>query len=112
MKSMKEKKYIENYVNDTDKSASETTNTLGKILNDCFENEVYAAFSQKTRFVTYENRRNPHISIHNEGCAQIAKRGGAGEGEYNEFETLEDAENYAKATNLEIRYCYFCMKDK
>ena len=27
-------------------------------------------------FVTYENRRNPHVTIHAEGCSQIRKRGG------------------------------------
>ena len=27
-------------------------------------------------FVTYENRRNPHVTIHLEGCTQIRKRGG------------------------------------
>lgn len=32
------KQYVENYVNGTDRSAHETTNTLGKILNDCLEN--------------------------------------------------------------------------
>jgi hypothetical protein len=27
-------------------------------------------------FVTYENRHNPHITIHRKDCGQIRKRGG------------------------------------
>lgn len=27
-------------------------------------------------FTTFENRHNPHVTIHRDGCGQIAKRGG------------------------------------
>jgi hypothetical protein len=29
------------------------------------------------RFVTYENRFNPHVTIHRVGCGHIRKHGGA-----------------------------------
>jgi hypothetical protein len=54
-------------------------------------------------YTTYENRRNPHITIHREGCNQIEKNGGIGEGEYHLHATLADAETYARTTGLPIR---------
>lgn len=65
-------------------------------------------FNPNTQFITYENRRNPHITIHKVGCTQIEKNGGTGEGEYKKFELLKDAEIYAESTNLEIKHCFFC----
>jgi hypothetical protein len=59
-------------------------------------------------YTTYENRRNPHITIHNNGCSQIRKNGGDGEGEYHNHRTLTDAENYAAATGLPVIKCSFC----
>jgi hypothetical protein len=59
-------------------------------------------------FTTYENRINPHITIHKDGCRQIRKHGGTGEGEYHTHKTLKDAESYAKTTGLQIRECSFC----
>lgn len=64
------------------------------------------------KFVTYENRRNPHISIHKNGCNHIAKNGGEGEGTYCEFENYDDAKKYAESTNLGIRDCSFCLKNR
>ena len=61
-----------------------------------------------TRFITYENRINPHITIHKIGCRQIAKNGGVGEGEYHEFQNYSDADNYADTTNFPKRNCSFC----
>jgi hypothetical protein len=59
-------------------------------------------------YTTYENARNPHITIHRDGCTQIRRNGGVGEGEYNMHETLADAETYAEASGLPVRKCYFC----
>ena len=62
-------------------------------------------------FVTYENRRNPHVTIHLEGCGQIAKRGGKhkhGQGSYQNHSTYGEAESYAEETHLPIIYCSFC----
>ena len=64
--------------------------------------------STKMKYVTYENRNEPHVTIHKVGCNQIAKNGGEGRGKYSEFESLEDAEIYARSTNLKIIYCSFC----
>jgi len=33
-------------------------------------------------YITYENRNNPHITIHKENCNQIAKNGGEERGKY------------------------------
>ncbi len=62
-------------------------------------------------FVTYENRNNPHITIHCEGCNQIKKRGGqhtTGQGRYKQHSTYEDAKQYAESTGLQIINCSFC----
>ncbi len=61
-------------------------------------------------YTTYENRHNPHITIHISTCQQLRKNGGEGIGEYKEHETLEDARNYSQATGLPIRECAFCMQ--
>lgn len=60
------------------------------------------------KFITYENRVNPHITIHKINCKQVGKNGGMGEGEYHEFPTYFDADNYAITTNLPKRNCFFC----
>ncbi len=62
-------------------------------------------------FVTYENRRNPHATVHKAGCRQIAKNGGKhkyGQGGYKEHETFTDAQTYAQSTGLPVIYCSFC----
>jgi hypothetical protein len=59
-------------------------------------------------YTTYENRRNPHITIHSEECTQIEKNGGVGEGEYHSHATLAEAEAYANATGLPVIRCSFC----
>jgi hypothetical protein len=62
-------------------------------------------------FVTYENRRNPHVTIHVEGCSQIRKRGGEhahGQGEYHEHVTFSEAQLYARQTGLPVIECSFC----
>jgi hypothetical protein len=62
-------------------------------------------------YTTYENRNNPHITIHQEGCRQIRKNGGIGRGEYHDHETLIDATRYAESTGLRIVMCSFCKPD-
>ena len=63
-------------------------------------------------FVTYENRNNPHVTIHCHGCNQIAKRGGihkkSSRGKYEHHKTYADAEVYARKTELPIKNCSFC----
>lgn len=59
-------------------------------------------------YTTYENRNNPHITIHQDGCNQIAKNGGIGRGEYKHHTNLENARNYANGTGLPVKYCSFC----
>ncbi len=61
-------------------------------------------------FTTYENRRNPHVTIHLAGCSQIAKRGGEhkhGQGEYKEHATFGEAKDYADHTGLPVIECSF-----
>ena len=62
-------------------------------------------------FITYENRWNPHVTIHVAGCSQIAKRGGEhkhGQGEYRDHATFSEAQHYAFQTGLEVVECSFC----
>jgi hypothetical protein len=62
-------------------------------------------------FVTYENRRNPHVTIHVEVCTQIRKRGGEhahGQGEYHSHATFPDAQQHAQQTSLPVIECSFC----
>jgi hypothetical protein len=62
-------------------------------------------------YITYENKNNPHITIHIDFCNQIRKNGGEGLGEYKEHKTLEAARNYSQTTGLPIRECKFCMRE-
>jgi hypothetical protein len=62
-------------------------------------------------FVTYENHRNPHVTIHLAGCSQIAKRGGEhkyAQGEYKDHATYNEAQSYAAQTGLPVIECSFC----
>ena len=59
-------------------------------------------------YVTYENRNNPHITIHRKGCNHIKKNGGIGRGRYEYHDTLESACDYASNTSLPVRKCSFC----
>jgi hypothetical protein len=63
-------------------------------------------------FVTYENRANPHVTVHSENCRQIRKNGGNdkhGHGKYKNHATLSDADAYARTTDLPVRHCAFCV---
>ena len=74
--------------------------------------DVYSRLEDMTlTFTTYENRNNPHVTIHCEGCKQIAKHGGEhkyGQGNYKNHSTYLEAESYAKGTNLPLLICSFC----
>lgn len=62
-------------------------------------------------YVTYENRRNPLVTIHCHGCKQIAKHGGVhkySQGHYNQFNSFEAARIYAINTKLLLKICSFC----
>jgi hypothetical protein len=62
-------------------------------------------------FVTYENRHNPHVTIHHANCTQIAKHGGEhkyGQGEYKTHATLAAADAYAASTGLPVIHCSYC----
>ena len=62
-------------------------------------------------FITYENRDNPHLTIHREECSQPRKRGGDhkyDQGNYRDHPTLEQAEANAKTTGLPVIRCAFC----
>jgi hypothetical protein len=62
-------------------------------------------------FVTYENYRNPHVTIHLAGCRQIAKRGGRhkhDQGEYHNHGTYPEASTHAQSTGLPVKDCSFC----
>jgi hypothetical protein len=62
-------------------------------------------------FITYENKNNPHVTIHCAGCNQIAKRGGrhtTGKGKYEDHNTYQDAKQYAGSTGLPVINCSFC----
>lgn len=64
-------------------------------------------------FVTYENRANPHVTIHRDGCGQIRKRGGVhkyGQGEYKNHGTLSLAIAYANTTGLPVIDCLFVLQ--
>jgi len=56
-------------------------------------------------------KKNPHITIHCDGCNQIKKRGGrhtTGKGSYKSYSTYQDAILYAQSTGLNIIHCSFC----
>jgi len=59
-------------------------------------------------YTTYENRNNPHITIHKNICNQIGKRGGVGRGIYKTHNALQSARKYAESTGLPIKICSFC----
>ena len=62
-------------------------------------------------FVTYENRSNPHITIHRSGCHHLRKHGGHhkyNQGKYENHTTYAEAERYAKLTQLPIKNCQTC----
>lgn len=65
-------------------------------------------------FETYENRHNPHVTIHKAECPEIRKRGGVhkyNQGRYEVHSTLEDARRHAISTGLPLILCSRCKPD-
>ena len=62
-------------------------------------------------FTTYENKNNPHVTIHRDDCKQIRKRGGEHkyrQGRYANHVTYQQAHEYAVGTGLPLKNCSFC----
>ena len=62
-------------------------------------------------FTTYENRFNPHMTIHRDGCSQIRKRGDQhkyGQAEYKSHASYYLAHDYALRTGLPVWICSYC----
>ena len=62
-------------------------------------------------YVTYENHRNPHVTIHAAGCNQIGKNGGQhkyGQGGYRDHAAYSEAREYAASTGLRVIICSYC----
>lgn len=62
-------------------------------------------------YETYENRSNPHVTIHRAACSQLRKRGGVhrhGQGAYKTHSTLREAGSYARSTGLPVKLCGYC----
>lgn len=62
-------------------------------------------------FTTYEDRTNPHISIHRNNCNQLRKRGGRhkdGKIHYKQHNSYVAANAYADSINLPKKVCSFC----
>jgi hypothetical protein len=78
------------------------------------ETEVANPLSATTTgidYETYENRSNPHVTIHRVGCSQLRKRGGIhrhGQGRYKAHGTLAEAGSYAVSTGLPVKLCGYC----
>jgi hypothetical protein len=74
-----------------------------------------APLDSSAAYETYENRNNPHVTIHRVGCSQLRKRGGVhrhGQGMYRAHRTLVDAERYAAGTGLRVGHCKYCAPEK
>ncbi len=62
-------------------------------------------------FTTYENRANPHVTIHCAGCNQLRKHSGVhkyNQGRYMNHATYAAAKAYAVGTGLPMKDCPFC----
>lgn len=63
-------------------------------------------------FVTYENRNNPHVTIHCPVCSHLRKHGGVHQensrGKYENHKTYADAKKYAEETELPVIICSRC----
>jgi hypothetical protein len=65
-------------------------------------------------FTTYENRTNPHVTIHASDCGQLRKHGGEhkhNQGAYREHATFSAAKTYADRASLKIVLCSFCKPE-
>lgn len=80
-------------------------------MNSIFFKNLLGIQGDPMSFTTYENRRNPHVSIHRDDCNQLRKRGGQhndGEIHYVNHPTYNAAREYAQKLNLPIKDCTFC----
>jgi hypothetical protein len=62
-------------------------------------------------FETYENKRNPHVTIHRVGCGHLRKHGGKdnyGSGKYAQHDTYDGAHLYSQRTGLPMKDCSAC----
>lgn len=62
-------------------------------------------------FETYENRHNPHVTIHRSNCTQLRKRGGEHkyrQGRYKTHAAFAQAVDYADSTGLPVINCSYC----
>jgi hypothetical protein len=69
----------------------------------------------ETNYETYENRNNPHVTIHKVHCSQLRKRGGLhrhGQGKYRAHRDFAEAERYAGSTGLPVKFCKYCTPDQ
>ena len=74
-------------------------------------NRILYTDTEVAMFVTYENRSNPHVTVHRSDCRQIAKHGGVhrhGQGDYRDHPSFVEVDAYARSTRLPLRYCSFC----
>lgn len=63
-------------------------------------------------FETYENRHNPHVTIHRHNCRQLREHGGIHkykQGGYKKHAEWQQAINYANSLNLPIWVCSYCQ---
>jgi len=80
---------------------------------------IFALFTQQGGsvmvYITYENKRNPHVTIHVDGCGQIRKNGGHHkykQGKYESHQDYSEAYQYSIQTGLPIINCSFCRPDR
>ncbi len=62
-------------------------------------------------FLTYENRYDPHVTVHKTDCRHPYKHGGNHkykQGTYRDHSTFAEADAYAQSTGLKIIYCSTC----
>jgi ribosome-binding protein aMBF1 (putative translation factor) len=62
-------------------------------------------------FITYENDKNQHVTVHRTGCSQIMKHGGEHkyeQGRYKEHATLQQAQSYASSKGWPVAHCSYC----
>ena len=60
------------------------------------------------KYTTYENKPNKRICIHKLSCIEVRKNGGQGQGLYKEFNTLNEAIEYAKTLPYSLSFCSRC----
>ena len=62
-------------------------------------------------FVTYKNTRSRQVTIHQEGCGQIRKKGGHhsySQGEYLHHGSYDEAKTYSRKSGFAVKDCSYC----